>query len=33
MMHIDVDDTDMSGVLIQGEGESYCVCAMVGREL
>ena len=31
-LHIDADDTDMSGVLVQGEGESYRVCAMVGRE-
>ena len=29
-LHIDVDDTDRSGVLVQGEGESYHVCAMVG---
>ena len=29
-LHIDADDTDMSGVLVQGEGESYRVCAMVG---
>ena len=32
-LHIDADDTDMSGVLVQGEGESCRVYAMVGREL
>ena len=29
-LHIDTDDTNISGVLVQGEGESYRVCAMVG---
>ena len=32
-MHIDADDTNISGALVQGEGESYHVCAIVGREL
>ena len=32
-LHIDVDDTDLSGVLVQGEGSEYRVIAMVGREL
>ena len=32
-LHVDVDDTDLSGVLVQGTKERYKVVSMVGREL
>ena len=30
---MDVDDTDLSGVLVQGTKERYKVVSMIGREL
>ena len=32
-LHIDVDNTDLSGILVQGKGDDYKVVSMVGREL
>lgn len=32
-VHVDADATDCSIVLVQGEGDSYRVAAMLGREL
>ena len=32
-LHVDVDDTDLSGVLVQGKHNDYKVVSMIGREL
>ena len=32
-LHVDVDETDLSGVLTQGHKNNYKVVSMVGREL
>ena len=32
-LHMDADDTDMSGELVQGTNNSYRIISMVGREL
>ena len=32
-LHVDVDNTDLSGVLVQGKHDDYKVVSMIGREL